>query len=113
MECVDAMHFMLNKGWEEVFDACLQHPSVKQDQVAGKMWDSVCKESWENFASMRVFVWRPAWFSGADLGWLRRHSIAMGTTHNELPWGKLLWTHLWIDHMYFLAKKWRILSTFS
>ena len=39
-------------------------------------------------------------FSGADLGHLRNHSIAMGATHNELQWGKLLWTHLWIDHIY-------------
>ena len=37
----------------------------------------------------------------------------MGATHNELQWGKLLWTHLWIDHMYYFAKKWRILSKFS
>ena len=37
----------------------------------------------------------------------------MGTAHNELQWGKLLRTHLWIDHMYFFEKTWRILSTFS
>ena len=61
---------------------------------------------------MCVFAWRSAWFSGADLGRLRNHSMAMGAAHNELQWGKLLWTHLWIDHMYYFAKKWRILSTF-
>ena len=38
----------------------------------------------EYFASMCVFAWRSAWFSGADLGRLRRHSIAMGAAHNEL-----------------------------
>ena len=37
----------------------------------------------------------------------------MGATHNELQWGKLLWTLLGIDHMYFFAKKWRIWSKFS
>ena len=37
----------------------------------------------------------------------------MRAAHNELQWGKLLWTHLWIDHMYFFAKKWRMLSKFS
>ena len=68
---------------------------------------------WENFASMCVYAWRSAWFSGADSGWLRNHSIAMGTARNELQWGKLLWTHLWIDDMYCFAKKWRILSKFS
>ena len=37
----------------------------------------------------------------------------MGAARNKLQWGKLLWTHLWIDHMYFFAKKWRILSKIS
>ena len=94
-------------------DACLQHPSVRQHQVGGKSWESVCKTSCENFASMCVNAWRSAWFSGADLGRLWNHSIAMGATHNELRWGNLLWTHLWIDHMYYFAKKWRTLSKFS
>ena len=113
MECAAAIHFMRNKGWEKIIDACLQHPSVRHHQVGGKNWESVCKTWWETFASMIVYAWRSAWFSGADLGRLRNHSIAMGTAHNELQWGKLLWTHLWIDHMYYFAKKWRILSKFS
>ena len=62
---------------------------------------------------MCVYAWRSAWFSGADLGRLRNHSIAMGAAHNEIQWGKFLWTHLWIDHMYYFANKWRILSKFS
>ena len=53
---------------------------------------------------MCVYAWRSAWFSGADLGWVRNHSIAMGTAHNELQWGKLLWAHLWIDHIYILQR---------
>ena len=105
MECAAVIHFMRNKGWEKVINACLQHPSVWQHQVAGKSWESVCNTWWENFASMCVFIWRSAWLSAADLGRLRRHSIAMGAAHNELQWGKLLWTHLWIDHMYFFCKE--------
>ena len=62
---------------------------------------------------MCVIAWRSAWFSGADLGRLRNHSIAMGIAHNELQWGNLLWMHLWIHHMYYFAKKRRILSKFS
>ena len=113
MECAAAIHFMRNRGWEKIIDACLEQPSVRQHQVGGKSWESVCKTWWENFASICVYAWRSAWFSGADLGRLRNHSIAMGAAHNELQWGKLLWTHLWIDHMYYFAKKWRILSKFS
>ena len=62
---------------------------------------------------MCVEAWRSAWFSGAALGRLQNHSIAMGTAHNELKRGKLLLTHLWIDHKYYFAKRWRILSKFS
>ena len=51
--------------------------------------------------------------SGANLGRLRNPSISMGTAHNELQWGGLLWTHLWMDDMYYFSKKWRIFSKFS
>ena len=30
-----------------------------------------------------------------------------------LQWPKRLRSHLWIDHKYFFARKWRILSKFS
>ena len=105
MECAAAVHFMRNKGWEKVIEACLQHPIVRQHQVGGKSWESVCKTWWESFASMSVFAWRSAWFTRADFGRLRGHSLAMGIPHNELQWGKLLWTHLWIDHMYFFLQR--------
>ena len=37
MECVAANHFVMNRGWEKVINACLQHPNVRQHQVAGKV----------------------------------------------------------------------------
>ena len=54
---------------------------------------------WENLASMSVFAWRSAWFSGANLGQLRRH------THNEVHWGNIQLTLLWINHMYFFLQR--------
>ena len=48
-ECAATVHFMRNKGWEKVIDACLQHPSVRQHQVPGKSWESLCKPWWESF----------------------------------------------------------------
>ena len=113
MECAAAVCFMQNKGRTKVIDACLWHPIVRQHQVGGKSWESVCKTWWESFASMCVFAWRSARFTGANLGRLWGHSLAMGTAHNELQWGKRVWTHLRINHMYFFSKKWRILSNFS
>ena len=38
MECAAAIHFITNRGWGKVIDACLQHPDVRQHQVAGKGW---------------------------------------------------------------------------
>ena len=90
MECAAAIHFMWNRGWEKVMHACLQHPSVRQHQVGEKSWESVCKTWWESFAGICVFAWRSAWFSGANLGRLRSHSITMGAAHNGLQWGKIL-----------------------
>ena len=37
----------------------------------------------------------------------------MEKPHLLLEWPKLLWSHLWIDHMYFFASQWRNLSQFS
>ena len=34
----------------------------------------------------------------------------MGEAHLQLRWGKLLWSQLWIDHMFFFARQWQILS---
>ena len=62
---------------------------------------------------MCIYAWRTSWLSGADLGRLRECSIAMGKAHLLLEWRKLLWSHLWIDHMYFFARQWRTLSKFS
>ena len=112
-QALPVAHHQLEEATYESEALGVEQPSVRQHQVAGKSWESVCKTWWENFASMCVYAWRSAWFSGADLGRLRNHSIAMGAAHNELQWGKLLWTHLWIDHMYYFAKKGRILSKFS
>ena len=41
MECAAANHFMRNRGWVKIIDACLQHPSVRQHQVGGKSWEPV------------------------------------------------------------------------
>ena len=97
MKCAGAIQFMWNRGGKKVIDACLQHRSVRHHQVAGKSWESMCNAWRENFVSMCVF-------SPGDIA---------GVAHNELQWDTLLWTHLWIHHMHFFAKKWRILSKFS
>ena len=39
--------------------------------------------------------------------------MTMGQAHLQLQWGKILWPHLWMDHMYFFALHWRTLSKFA
>ena len=84
MQCATTIHFMRNRAWEKVIDACLLHPIMRQHQVARNSWEAMCKTWWENFASMCVFAWRSSWFCGAEWGRLVRHSIAMGAAHNVL-----------------------------
>ena len=62
---------------------------------------------------MCVYAWQTDWLSGGKVGRLRKCSICMGKVHLVLHCPKLLWSSLWIDHMYFFAYKWRILSKFS
>ena len=73
----------------------------------------VYREWWDNFAEMCVYAWQTEWLSGGDVGRLRECSIRMGKAHLVVQWPKVLWSHLWIDHMYFFSRKWRILSKFS
>ena len=41
MECAAAIHFMRNRGWDKIIDACLQQPSLRQHQV-GEKFGSRC-----------------------------------------------------------------------
>ena len=109
MECAATIHFMRNTGWGKVTDACLQHTSVSNHQVAPKV-GSRCATRGERILQACVCSLGVP-HGSREPTWGGR--IAMGIAHNELQWGKLVWTHLWIDHMYFFANKWRILSKFA
>ena len=73
----------------------------------------VCRKWWTCFSAMCVFAWQTRWFTRGDLKWLRECSIARGKAYLRLQWGKLLWSHLWIDRMCFFGRQWRILSEFA
>ena len=72
-------------------------------RVGGRLWGDVCREWWDNFSKMCAYAWQTDWLSGGEVGRLRECSIRMGKAHLVLQWPKLLWSHLWIDHMYFFA----------
>ena len=113
LECAAAVQFMRTWRWEALITMCLQEGGMNNKRVGGRLWDDVCREWWDNFAQMCVCAWQTDWLSGGEVGRLRECSIRMGKAHLVLQWPKLLWSHLWIDHMYFFARKWRILSKFS
>ena len=113
LECAAAMQFMRTRRWQALIAVCLEEGGMNNMRVGGRPWGDVCMQWWDNFGKMCIYAWRTSWLSGADLGRLRECSIAMGKARLLLEWPKLLWSHLWIDHMYFFARQWRNLSKFS
>ena len=113
--CAAVVQFMRTRRWETLITMCLEEGEKNNKRVGGRLWGDVCGEWWDNFATMCVYAWQIGWLSGGDVGKLRECSIRMGKAHLGLQWPnyKLLWSHLWIDHMYFFARKWRTLSEFS
>ena len=77
---------------------------MNNKRVGGILWSDVCRGWWDNFAKTCVYAWLTGWLSGGDVGWLRECSIRMGKAQLVLQWLKLLWSHLWNNHMYFFAQ---------
>ena len=113
LECAAAVQLMRTRRWEALIVVCLEEGGINNKRDGGRPWEDVCRQWWDNFAKTCTYAWRTSWLSGADLGRLRECSIAMGKAHLLLERPKLLYSHLWIDHMYFFARQWRNLSKFS
>ena len=113
LECAAAAQLMRSRRWEALIDVCLEEGGMNNKRVGGRPWGDVCRQWWDNFAKMCIYALRTCWLSGADLGRLRECSIAMGKAHLLLERPKLLWSHFWIDYMYFFARQRRKLSKFS
>ena len=86
---------------------------MNSKQVGGRLWGAVCRELGDKFAQMGLYAWQTDSLSGGNVGRLHECSIRMGRAHLVLQRPKLLWSHLWIDHLYFFARKWRILTKFA
>ena len=105
------MQFMRTRRWEALIGVCLEEGGMNNKRVGGTPWGDVCRQWWDNFAKICIHAWRISLLSGADLGRLPECSIPMGKAHVLLELPKLLWSHLWIDHMYFFARQWRTTPT--
>ena len=113
LECAAAVQFMRTRRWETLITICLEEGGTNNERVGSRLWGDVCREWWDNFAQVCVYAWQTDWLSGGKVGRLRECRIRMGEAHLVLQWPELLLPHLWIDHMYLFARKWRILSKFS
>ena len=113
LECAAAVQFMRTRRWEALIAVCREEGGMDNKRVGGRPWGDVCRLWWDNFPKMCIYAWRTSWLSEADLGRLPECSLAMGKAHLLFEWPKLLWSHLWIDHMYFFACQRRTLSKFS
>ena len=107
LECTSAVHLMRNKGWETLIDQCVHNGWMDGGRVAGQLWVDVCRKRWTSFSAIVVYAWQTRWFTWGGLKRLRDYNIAIVKAHILLQWGKSLWSHLWIDHMYFFARQGR------
>ena len=78
---------------------------MNNERVGGRLSGDVCREWWGNFAQRSLYAWQTDWLSRGEVGRLGECSVRMGKGHLVLQWPKLLWSHLWIHHMYFFARK--------
>ena len=113
LECAADAQFMRTRLWEALVTVCLEEGGMNNKRVGGRLWADVGTEWWDNFAKTCVYPWQTGWLSGGGVARLHKCSIRMGKAHFVLQWPKLLWSHVWIDHINFFARKCRILSKIS
>ena len=104
MELGAAAHFVKARMWGPLLQ--LVAPVIGNHQVGGRPWLDVCTEWWEAFAAMAELAWKDDFLSGAEQRALLQRQRTMGAWHLDLGWGKTLWTHMWVDHMYAYVARW-------
>ena len=113
LEATTAVYFMRHNMWEVLLSKLEETGEMATWVVDGLLWVSLCRKWWGAFQVGCRFAWQSAFFSGAALWELREASCTMGDVHLTLGFSKVLWSHLWIDHMYTFARKWRNLANFA
>ena len=92
-------------------DNLLQVP-VQVGAVA--MTWTACWRLWgEKFALTFDLVWKEGRLDLRDLNMLTGALSEMGSAHRACGFVLTLWVHLWVDHMWGIAREWATLSPFS
>ena len=113
MEAAAAVHFVRNASYTLLLDWARDYGRMGGVMCGTAPWLDVCREWWVAFAGSADYVWRSTPFSGADLRSLRTFATDMGHAHVKLGFGVHLWPHLWVDHVWAYAARWRMLARFS
>ena len=111
MELGATAHFVKARLWGPLLQ--LVAPVIGNHQVGGRPWVDVCTEWWEAFAAMAEVACKDDFLSGAEQRALLQRQRTMGARHLDLGWGKTLWTHMWVDHMYAYVARWGTIARFS
>ena len=106
-----AAHFVKARLWGPLLQ--LVAPVIGNHQVGGRPWVDACTEWWEAFAAMAQVAWKDDFLSGAEQRALLQRQLTMGARHLDLGWGKTLWMHMSIDHMYAYVARWKTIAKFS
>ena len=104
-------HFVKARLWGPVLQ--LVAPVIWNHEAGGRPWVDVCTEWWEAFAATAEVAWKDDFLSAAEQRALLQRQVTMGARHLDLGWGKTLWTHIWIDHMYVYVAPWGTIAKFS
>ena len=113
VEAAAAVHFVKNGRYAVLLDWAREYGRLAGVNCGGGLWLTVCGDWWTAFARSGDFAWRSAHFSGAELRELRQVLETLGRAHRQLGFSVTLWTHLWVDHMYVYAVRWRVLGRFA
>ena len=62
---------------------------------------------------MAEVAYKEDFLGGAEQRALLQGQLTMGARHLDVGWGKTLWTHMWIDHMYAYVAQWGTIAKFS
>lgn len=113
-EASAAVHFMQSGLWGALIAALEGQPGMREHTVAGGvLWGDACREWWEAFAKTCLLVWQTRFLDGLQLKELFDCCTTMAHWHKALGFSVLLWSHLWVDHLYAFAREWRTLSRFA
>ena len=67
----------------------------------------------EKFAVTCDLVWKEGRLDLRDMNVMRSALSEMGSAHKACGFLVTLWVHLWVDHMWGIAREWGTLSAFS